>query len=506
MTAPNSSAVGRLSVGQAMHIAELTIVLATPDALRRIRDSLPPRRSDWPTVARHTIADEEGYPPVIKGARAQIEALLGPCGPDVRQAVGAAAAVRVGSRSYEEVVLGLGLAAADLYVIGRVAERLGVIGDLFAGHEHVPRIRELFGQAMEDLSIARMAVVRAVRLLNRMPRTRLFPSKVEWAARSLSRLAGQALPAFDGSADRRRRPGELWCKRIEEAIWALEVAFSLPQAPAWPPPPPSDAEAAALAEILARPDDTEARLRWAELAEARGAPQAALVRTQVEVREKVRDWPSLGRSEPRRSRLLIEWHSEWAAAVGRLGAQEVAFRRGFVEWVSIDAGTFLRRAPELFAVAPILYVKLTGVAPLLPDVLASGLLSRLLALDLSGEGLDDDHVAAIAGASGLTRLRSLNLRSNPISAIGLAHLYTTTTLPSLVHCDLDGTLCGQQYELGWTAQEYPTEEWLATPLLASLEANFGRRAWTTPYRTPPDFDALTVLIDPQTGRPPTPPD
>ncbi|MEV0973341.1 hypothetical protein [Microtetraspora glauca] len=512
MTAPNSPAAGMLSAAQAMHIGALAIVVAAPDALRRIRDSLPPRRNDWPALARHTFPGEEEYPPVLKGAREGIEDLLGPCGPDVRQAIGAAAAARVGSRSCEAVVLDLGLAAADLYVAGRAAERLGAIRDLFADHEHASRIRELFERAMNDLAIARTAVVRAARLLNRMPRTRLFPPEVARSVRSLSRLAGGPLPAFDGSPGEPgerppgRRPGERWCKRIKQAIWALDVAFSLPPAPTWPPPPPSATEASTLAEILARPDDTEARSRWAELAEARGAPQAALVRAQVEAREWVRQWPDLGRLEPRQSRFLVEWHPEWAAPVRRLGARDVAFRRGFVEWVSIDAGTFLRRAPELFTVAPILYVKLTGVAPLLPDLLASGLLSRLLALDLSGEGLDDGHVAAIAGASGLTRLRSLDLSSNPISAAGLAHLYTTAALPSLVYCDLDGTSCGPLYRLGWTAQEYPTEEWVATPLLVSLEADFGKRAWTTPYRTPPDFDTLTVLIDPKTGKPPAPPD
>ncbi|MER5621275.1 hypothetical protein ABT061_09555 [Streptosporangium sp. NPDC002544] len=510
MTAATAPAPGMLSAAQAIQIGGLTCVVAATASFERVRGSLP-SWTDLRFSKAHRLTDRlvEEDAPVVRWARREIDELLGPCGPDIRWAIGAAAAARVGRGSVEEVVLGLGLAAADLYVAGRTADHLAMILDLGAGHERASAIRGLFEQANKDLAVARSTVIAAVRVLRRMPRIRrYFPAEVERTARALSRLVSEPPPAFDDppyeAAGRRSRPGQRWCERIRQAIWDLEAVLSLPPAPAWPPPPPSLAETSALAEILAHPDDTAARLRWAELAERRGAPRAALVRAQVELRETVRRRPESERFESRLSRLLVEWHPEWAAPVRRLGAREVAFRRGFVEWVSIDARTFLRRAPEIFAVAPILYVKLTGVASLLPDVLASGLLSRLLALDLSGEGLDDGHVAAIAGASGLTRLRSLDLSSNPISATGLAHLYTTAALPSLVYCDLDGTSCGPLYWLGWTAQEYPTEEWVATPLKVSLAADFGERPWATPYRIPPDFDALTALIDPMTGRPPNP--
>ncbi|MEU0479031.1 hypothetical protein ABZ260_07585 [Streptosporangium sp. NPDC006013] len=143
--------------------------------------------------------------------------------------------------------------------------------------------------------------------------------------------------------------------------------------------------------------------------------------------------------------------------------------------MSIDARTFLRRAPEIFAVAPILYVKLTDAAPLLPDLLASDLLSRLLSLDLSGQGLDDGHVEALTRASGLAGLRSLDLSANRIGAAGVALLHTATSFPSLVHCPLDGNPCGPMYELGYTRQEYPAEEWVATPL-KSQASDPGRAA------------------------------
>ncbi|MEU8248846.1 hypothetical protein [Nonomuraea sp. NPDC048916] len=462
---------------QAMRHGALSGQVAADDAIRRVRDGLP--HGDSRLTVAHRISDrvlEEDRDATGRARRGLTEI-----------------APATGERTYAAAVLALSRAAGDLYACGRAADHYGRIATLLGDHPHAAGLSRSMRRALADLEEARTRLTSAARVLRRLPCTSRFAPEVVREIKALARLAHEPLPAFDGATSQHLwRPAKRWCDSLARAIGRLVTAYTLPMATE-AARPPGAAERAALAELLARPDDTEARLRWAALAGQRGEQRAILVREQVEEREKLRrDWP-YQRFEPPAATSLIERHPAWSAEVRRLGAGQVAFRRGFVEWVSIGAPALLRHATELYAAAPILYVRLTGVAPLLPELLASGHLSRLLALDLSGQELDDGHVAQLTSA-GLRGLRSLDLGRNLVTETGVRLLYGGG-LPALVHCPLEGNPCGPLYTSGWSAHEHPTPEWHPTALGALMVREYGERVWAIPYDHVPDFDVLTRIGD-----------
>lgn len=119
-------------------------------------------------------------------------------------------------------------------------------------------------------------------------------------------------------------------------------------------------------------------------------------------------WLSLG---------LIDDHPQWSVPVRALGAREVGFRRGFVDWIDIDTPTLLSHALALFAAAPILHARLRDPA----GYLGEPVLHRFHALDLRGEHVTDDDLAALA-ANQPTNLRALDLRQTEVTPAGLAQL------------------------------------------------------------------------------------
>lgn len=408
--------------------------------------------------------------------------------------------------SFESLAFALGLAMADLHVAARTADAAGMVLELIA-----PPAREAMAEryraALEAIAAARSRVVSAAAAFDAALDSRPFSPAVRVAARRVVEAAQAPLPAFDAPGRHRaydftswfqpdwRLPGQKYVRGLVHALDVLAQAFSFPEEP---PATglPSPEEADALVALLARPDDDEARLGWAVLADTRRDPRALLVLEQMAVREERRKRPYSGRVDSPLARSLIERHTEWAAPLLALGARDVMFRRGFVEGITIEAWVYLGRAPALHAAAPILHVKLLGAAPLLPHLLQSRFLSRLLSIDLAAQGLEDSHVELLARAGGLGSLRALDLRGNRITERGARALFASTSLPALVHAPLDGNPCGSLYaETAWDDGMPPSEAWETRALGERLAAEHGPRRWAFPWASgwPPDLDVLTVL-------------
>ena len=91
----------------------------------------------------------------------------------------------------------------------------------------------------------------------------------------------------------------------------------------------------------------------------------------------------------------------------RLGAG--AFRRGFVDGVTLGADVFLRTAPALFATAPVTELHLHGGYSDVNTLLASECLHRLRGVRLSGGWAGDRIARRFAKCPTLGAVRELDL-------------------------------------------------------------------------------------------------
>jgi uncharacterized protein (TIGR02996 family) len=185
-----------------------------------------------------------------------------------------------------------------------------------------------------------------------------------------------------------------------------------------------------LQAILESPEDDTPRLVYADWLDEYGrSDRANFIRIQCELekvppghlpppvldrRERTRDTVrSDARAElARRATLLLrKYGKKWAGPLSGM-VHRWEFRRGFVEAVELGAGTFLGHAGELFRLAPIRHVWLTGAYDHLDALLRTPYLRRLTGLDLSWNYFYRDHAkrwTALLTSSRLKQLRTLRL-------------------------------------------------------------------------------------------------
>jgi hypothetical protein len=98
------------------------------------------------------------------------------------------------------------------------------------------------------------------------------------------------------------------------------------------------------------------------------------------------------------------------------------FWRGFVAHLQLDAGEFLRQAPDLYRRAPITEVTLTNATWVIDELAASPLLRRLRRISCKRQGLLDNDLRVFAQSPHLDNLIELDLSGNPITLQGLRML------------------------------------------------------------------------------------
>ncbi len=199
-----------------------------------------------------------------------------------------------------------------------------------------------------------------------------------------------------------------------------------------------------LAAVRDAPDDDAPRLIFADWLDDHGdADRAAFIRAQVRLARLAPHAPERLDLEDEADDLLRR-HPEWAGRLPEL-AQRWAFRRGFVEAVTLHSGDFLCYASGLTADFPLREVcflhageqvgalarspHLAGVESLafrvvphvtadrlrpepLGELFASPHLGRLSVLDLSACGVEWQQVQMLLGSPLLARLRRLDLSNN----------------------------------------------------------------------------------------------
>jgi uncharacterized protein (TIGR02996 family) len=247
---------------------------------------------------------------------------------------------------------------------------------------------------------------------------------------------------------------------------------------------------ALLDAILADPDDDSPRLVYADWLDERGNPRGEFIRVQCELARLPKYDTKRAPIETREQELLNQHGAEWAQPVASI-AREYQFHRGFIDTVSIGGRKLLTHGTKLFQASPLQHVKvfrlgsggsaadladfefLTRIrgltlqgniaatdlrklvtAPGLKklqalalefyvsddalDVLLSGSLPRLEALDLSAGGtLTASHIKSLGKARWAKNLRRLNLRNHrEIRVGGVQELAAAKNLTGLVSLNL----------------------------------------------------------------------
>jgi uncharacterized protein (TIGR02996 family) len=202
-----------------------------------------------------------------------------------------------------------------------------------------------------------------------------------------------------------------------------------------------DHDDAFLQHILEHPDDLAPRLIYADWLEEHGrSERAEFIRVQIELTEAEEYSPRWRELLAREYKLLKTRKKEWAEPFKGL-APHVRFYRGFVEQVSMFAGSFRQRADRLFRLAPLRQAKLslasgTAVVPF-DDLASSPYLARLRGLDLSGlYEFGNAAAQTLATSPYLSGVTDLNLNRCQIGRAGLEALAASSELSALRTLDL----------------------------------------------------------------------
>ncbi len=202
-------------------------------------------------------------------------------------------------------------------------------------------------------------------------------------------------------------------------------------------------ERAFLSEIKERPDEDPPRLIFADWLEDRGQPgdaaRAEFIRIQCALAD--RNMPSDRRKalEAQEWELRDQHEGEWGQPLRDLGAEQVGFRRGLPETISISAHNFVTNGDRLFALAPLQKVCITGHG--ISDenaraLAASPHLRGLIDLDFTGNRLGEGGARALAASPHLGNLRKLALGATAIGDGGAQALAASPFLANLAELRL----------------------------------------------------------------------
>jgi len=190
-----------------------------------------------------------------------------------------------------------------------------------------------------------------------------------------------------------------------------------------------------LERVNAHPDEDWPRLVYADWLDEQGDPRGRFIRVQCALARLAADDPRRFDLAQCEEALLDTHYPQWTESLRGL-ASGPEFRRGFVEVVNIEARVFLKRAEELYRLAPIRHVRLLDVGSSLTPVSQSPYLAKITGLTLFAQHLGDAVLLALADSPHLHSLNHLELGRNRISDLGLRTLSRTAQFTKLAALDL----------------------------------------------------------------------
>lgn len=231
----------------------------------------------------------------------------------------------------------------------------------------------------------------------------------------------------------------------------------------------------ALFQAVVRDPDADApRLAFADACEAQDPERAEFIRLQVGHAAALRASRQDDADRGAQREIFLEKRRAdgWAGPI-RDRVERVHFYRGFVESVEVDAQRFLDEAEQLYALAPIRRLKLTGVASVLEEVCNSPHLARIVSLAFDNEKIGDRAAELLAASPHVSKLAHLWLARCGITAKGVEALAASSMLSSLR--SVDG-LPDEFKEIVWSDQGQ-TINVLPPPAAPAIEEKYGYKRW-----------------------------
>jgi uncharacterized protein (TIGR02996 family) len=174
-------------------------------------------------------------------------------------------------------------------------------------------------------------------------------------------------------------------------------------------------------DILDSPADDRPRLRYADWLACRDHTLSDFIHLQCRLAQDSLCPHKAGELACRERELLADNSALWAGPlVGRV--EWWAFRRGFVEEVSLGASQLVSEADDLFHDAPLQDLHVTPDGAELEQLPRVAELRRTVFLDLSAHPLGDAGLIQLAQAPFLSHVHGLNLTSCGLDGAGLQAL------------------------------------------------------------------------------------
>jgi uncharacterized protein (TIGR02996 family) len=203
----------------------------------------------------------------------------------------------------------------------------------------------------------------------------------------------------------------------------------------------SPEEAAFLDQVCAAPDDDASRLLYADWLDERSDPRGTFIRVQCALARLPDDDPARPPLLHREGALLDRFEVYWGKSLRGFGSG-LRFRRGFIEAINVEARTFLRRAADLFRLAPIRHVRFLDVGSSLERLMDCRHLARLSALTIFAQHIDERLTRSLVESPYLGGLRELELGRNRVGDRGAERLAWSPRFRSLTSLDLSDNAIG----------------------------------------------------------------
>ena len=235
-----------------------------------------------------------------------------------------------------------------------------------------------------------------------------------------------------------------------------------------------------LRAVLADPDADEPRLAYAawcdRQADTATKARGEFIRLQIALVNPEKEASGIQTFELRfqEETLLDSYGAAWAAPLSNL-ITGFEYDRGFVELVTMSATRFLEYAADLFLLAPIRHLNLTGVPEVADALFTSPHLRSIRSLKMKRGGLTDAHAALLAASPVLGQLRWLAIAENAIGFAGADALAASPHLPELAYVHFYGNPVNPSEQYAYD-DEMIMDAWLPEEG-ERLEARHGYLRW-----------------------------
>jgi uncharacterized protein (TIGR02996 family) len=158
-----------------------------------------------------------------------------------------------------------------------------------------------------------------------------------------------------------------------------------------------------LAEVVDHPEDDVARLVYADWLDEHGDARGSFIRAQCELASLSETDAAYHDALQAQEQLLAQFRPQWVAELQQ-DLKKSAFRRGFIEDVTLLASSLVKDNGHLLELAPIHWLRLNRVKGKGPALAALPAMSRLRGLDISGLVIPPEDLLAIFNSPHLTNL------------------------------------------------------------------------------------------------------